>query len=125
MAVRAHQIIWHVLTLTLASCAAAPTARIMSIKECERSEVCTVRGLLEMSNDGHAYIGKIHIDGGGCVNVSLPEAESRRRSGQPMQMITVTGKVFPYVYENTLIEYRINNRKIGYGLCGDYFVFAK
>lgn len=97
----------------------------MNAEQCMRAEICKVHGLLEMSNDGHAYIGKLRLEDGTCVNVSLPEKESRRLSGQPAQMRTITGKVFPYVQENTFIEHRVNGRQIGYGLCGSHFVFVR
>jgi hypothetical protein len=114
-----------ILGLSLVSCASVPELEVMTAEQCARAEICKVRGLLEMSNDGHAYIGKLHLDDGTCVNVSLPERESRRLSGQPAQMRTITGNVFPYVQEDTFIEYRVNGRQIGYGLCGSYFVFVR
>lgn len=113
------------LMSTVASCVAFSPTKTMSVEECGRAETCTIRGFLEMSNDGHAYIGKVFLESGGCVNASLPEAESRRRSGRPMEVVTITGDVFSYIYEDSYIEYFIDNRKIGYGACGDYFLFVK
>ena len=89
------------------------------------ADVCTINGLLEISNDGHSYVGILHIDAGGCVNVSVPEREARRMSDKPARRVTVTGRVLPYVHENTFVEYRVNGRQIGYGLCGDHFLFVK
>lgn len=114
-----------ILGLSLVSCASVPELEVMTAEQCARAEICKVRGLLEMSNDGHVYIGKLHLDDGTCVNVSLPERESRRLSGQPAQMRMITGSVFPYVQEDTFMEYRVNGRQIGYGLCGSYFVFVR
>jgi hypothetical protein len=113
------------LGLSLVSCASAPKLEVMTAEQCARAEICKVRGSLEMSNDGHAYIGKLHLEDGSCVNVSLSEGQARRLSGQPAQMRTIIGKVFPYIQEDTLIEYRVNGRQIGYGLCGSYFVFVR
>jgi hypothetical protein len=97
----------------------------MTAEQCMRAEICKVHGLLEIANDGHAYIDKLRLEDGSCVDVSLPERESRRLSGKPAQMRTITGIVLPYVWENTLIEHRVNGRKIGYGLCGNRFVFVR
>ena len=72
-----------ILGLSLVSCASAPELEVMTAEQCARAETRKVRGMLEMSNDGQAYIGRLHLDDGSCVNVSLPEKESRRLSGQP------------------------------------------
>lgn len=114
-----------ILGLSLVSCATVPELELMTAEQCARAEICGVRGLLEMSSDGHAYIGRLQLDDGSCVNVSFAERQSRRLSEQPAQVRTITGKVFPYVYENTFIEYRVNGRLIGYGQCGRYFVFVR
>lgn len=78
-----------------------------------------------MSSDGHAYIGKLSLPDGTCVDVSLPESTSRRLAGQPPHQTTVVGRVLPYIYEDSIIDYKVNGRLIGYGKCGKFFLFVK
>lgn len=113
------------ITLGLGACKTTSETNAMTVTECEHSHVCTLQGLLEMSNDGHAYIGKMNVDGGGCVNVSLSEKQSKRMTGRPPQRKTITGRVLPYPHDLGFIEYRVNGRQIGYGKCGDYYIFVK
>jgi hypothetical protein len=80
--------------------------------------------MLEMSNDGHAYIGILKLSDGTCVNVSLPDRQSRRLMNLPAREMTVAGRVWPFVYEDALIEVRVNGRQIGYGNCGRSYVFV-
>ncbi len=78
-----------------------------------------------MSSDGHGFIGRLTLDEGGCVNVSLPVQASRALLNHAPTTMTVRGKVFPYVHDDNLLELQINGRSVGYGLCGDFFVFVK
>lgn len=62
---------------------------------------------------------------GRCINVSLPPAklERLRRTG-PVEM-TVTGEVYwePSAPGEEFVL-QIDGRTIGFGLCGDFFVFV-
>lgn len=75
----------------------------------------------------HAPTVQLDLRNGRCVNVSLPRErwEELRRSG-PREM-TVVGNVYREPRgvggEESVLE--INGRAIGYGLCGDFFVFVR
>ncbi len=114
-----------VVELLISSCSTDPSRLQKSGDQCRQADVCKVRGVLTMSNDGHAYIGKLQLSDGSCINVSLPESQSRSLFDRPAVVKTIKGRVFAYIHEDTFIDYRINNRPIGYGSCGSFFVFVK
>ena len=78
-----------------------------------------------MSSDGHAYIGILTLNDGRCINVSLPERQSQRLLNKPEQQTTIVGQVFSFPHDDDALGVQINGRAIGYGLCGDKFVFVK
>ncbi len=78
-----------------------------------------------MSNDGHGYIGRLELADGSCVNVSLPDRQSKILSLGPDKKMVLRGYVLPYVHDDAFIEYRVNGRSVGFGLCGEKFVFVK
>lgn len=91
---------------------------------CRQEIDCVVSGNLEMSSDGHAFIGILHLDGGGCLNVSLPDKQSRKLLGKAAARKTLTGSLYGYPDES-IDEFRINKRNIGFGLCGNKILYVK
>ena len=51
---------------------------------------------MEITSDGHGFIGKLVLENGECINVSLPSDRSRRLLGKPPQPIKVMGQVLRY-----------------------------
>lgn len=98
---------------------------VKAAAECEKLQGCSVSGLLEISNDGHAYIGILRLDDGSCINVSLPERQSKQLAAQAPQAAEVTGRVLFFPYEEGVQSFTVNGRKVGYGKCSRYFLFAK
>jgi hypothetical protein len=80
---------------------------------------------MSITNDGHAYIGKLVLSDGKCVDVSLPQSRVRKLLDQPPHKQTVNGRVFPYVHSGDFDEIRVNGRLIGYGSCGDFYVYVR
>jgi hypothetical protein len=88
--------------------------------------------MLEMSSDGHGFIGRLILDNGDCLNVSLSPRRSRALLGRPAQHVTVSGQVSPYpeisLYsqdsEYLVLSYSVKGRKVGQGRCGRYFLFV-
>lgn len=116
----------------LAGCASAqvhgdpPVA--MDVDQCKASDICSVSGRFEILNDGHAYIGKLDLPGGACVNVSVPVGRYRDylyKGPKAGNEIALSGRVLPYVYHDGFTEIRVNGRGIGYGRCGDFYIFVK
>jgi len=100
----------------------------MSFEQCEKSDICSISGAMELTNDGHAYIGKVVMSDGRCVNVSVPlEAYRDYESGREkfQNQVSLRGRVFPYAYGDGFTETLINGRKVGYGKCGNFYVFVK
>lgn len=109
----------------LVSCTSTAIPLATSAEERGRATRCKIEGTMNITNDGHAYIGQLVLSGGKCVDVSLPQSQVRKLLGQPPRKQTVNGRVLPYVYHGDLDEIRVNGRLIGYGSCGDFYVFVK
>ena len=113
-------------TLLLMGCATEPPPTVAKTgADCEEATVCKVEGLLEMSSDGHGWIGIVRLDDGSCVNVSLPEARSRSLLGRPAQHVMLSGKVVYFPRGPDILSFTVSGRKVGYGICGAHFVFVR
>lgn len=108
----------------LLGCAAAPPVA-KTVADCARVERCRVEGLLEMSSDGHGFIGIVTLEEGSCINVSLPVRRSQPLLGRPPQRVDLTGRVVFFPFEPGSLSFRVNGRPVGYGRCAPYFVFVK
>ena len=104
---------------------AAPPLRATTAKDCEKVEACAADGLLEMSNDGHAYIGILRLADGSCINVSLPEARSEILFKQTPKAADLTGTVVFFPFVEGALGFAVNGRKVGYGACMPYFLFVR
>lgn len=104
----------------------------LSAEQFHQCTECTASGMLEMSSDGHGFIGRLVLDNGDCVNVSLPPGRSRALLGKPAQRLKVSGPVLPYAQisleskdsEYLVLSYSVKGRKVGRGRCGPYFLFV-
>jgi hypothetical protein len=97
----------------------------MNYETCANSRTCVVRGIAAARLAEHASTAQFDLPDGRCINVSLPPAklERLRRNG-PIEM-TVTGEVYgdpSAAGEEVVLQ--IEGRTIGFGLCGDFFVFV-
>lgn len=111
--------------LTLAACIHGSEPAQARNKQCVSGEECKVSGLLTMSTDGHGYIGKLDVGGGKCLNVSIPDGDSKKLiTRKAAQKATLTGRWLPYVKEFGLAV-TVNGRTIGEGLCGDHYLFVR
>jgi hypothetical protein len=95
-----------------------------SYSGCARGRDCTASGMLTMSSDGHGFIGKLELENGTCLNVSLPVEVSRELLGQEPRQMTVVGRIYRYVHEYQTFVL-VDGRRIGEGLCGDYYLFVQ
>jgi hypothetical protein len=106
-------------------CGGATSQVSMDANACANAKKCTVRGSLEISNDGHAYIGKLTLPDRSCINVSLPLQETLIRLKHPPETMTVTGVPMPYPHDPEVFSFEVNGRKVGYGTCpGDFYLFV-
>jgi hypothetical protein len=110
----------------ISACATQPAAtRAQTAAACRDASTCPVSGNLEMSNDGHGYIGVLKLDDGSCINVSLPEKVSERLSGHAPERMTLTGRVLPFPHGEEILTFKVNGRRVGYGKCAPYYVFVE
>lgn len=97
----------------------------MTFDECSVAEdVCVIAGLLSMSSDGHGFIGELRFPDGRCVNVSLPISQSRKLMGQVPVAMSVRGVVLGFPFGENLSHFEVNGRRVGFGTCGNFFVFV-
>ena len=115
---------WMATLSLLGSCTSTAFPLATSAEECGHATRCKIEGTLSITNDGHAYIGKLLLSDGQCIDVSLPPSQVRKLLNQPLRKQTVRGSVHPYVYHGDFDEIRVNGRLIGYGSCGDFYVFV-
>ncbi|MEP3052470.1 MAG: hypothetical protein ABJP48_06945 [Erythrobacter sp.] len=97
----------------------------MTFEECAEAKFCTVSGNVTARAAEHAWMGELELPDGRCVSVSLPRAElADLRENGPRRM-TVQGQVFGDPSGSIeFVTLEIEGRKIGLGLCGDFFVFV-
>jgi hypothetical protein len=97
----------------------------MSYEECARARFCTVSGSVTARAADHAWMGQLELPDGRCVSISLPPQVLRKLRENGPRRMTVTGQVFGDPSGNTEIAtLEVQRRKIGLGLCGDFFVFV-
>jgi hypothetical protein len=114
-----------VLPLVGACATQQPPTRAQTAAACRDAFICQVTGSLEMSSDGHGYIGVLKLDDGSCINVSLPEKVSQRLRGRAPERMTLTGRVLPFPQGENILTLKVNGRRVGYGRCGAFYVFVK
>ena len=113
------------LLLLLGGCV-TPSQRSMTFDECSVAEdVCAISGLLSMSSDGHGFIAELRLADGRCVNVSLPISLSRKLLRQAPRAMSVHGAVLGYPIGEDVSHFEVNGRRIGFGECGNFFVFVE
>lgn len=111
--------------IALVSCKTTPQQPPMTAAECQAASRCVAEGMLEMSTDGHAYIGILRMADGACINVSLPERESEKLFGKKPVQRMVAGGVFPFPFsDEEMFSWKVNGRKIGFGTCGAHYIFV-
>jgi hypothetical protein len=112
--------------VVLASCqTATQQQQPMSAAECALAKWCVAEGQLRMSTDGHGYIGILLLADGSCINVSLPERESKKQLGKPPVHQAIAGAVFPFPFaDDEMLGWKVNGRKVGFGTCGPNYVFV-
>ena len=112
------------LLIPSTGCVTAP--RPVNYETCATSRVCVIRGIATAKMGEHAPTVQLDLEDGRCINASLPQErlEDLRRSG-PREM-TIVGNVYrePLTEGGEEAVLQINGRTIGFGLCGDFFVFV-
>ena len=100
----------------------------LSKEECREASTCELVGRLTRSSDGHAWIGRLTLDSGECVNVSTPDdlMEQLGDTGEVNARLVGSSIRYPDFASGPVItRFVINGREIGIGRCGDFFVFIE
>jgi len=111
--------------LVLSACVGLGVKHAETASECATASVCRISGLLEMGSDGHGFLGNMLLPDGMCINVSLPDEQSKRLLGKPPVRMEIQGPVLPFPYDEDAISFKVNGRKVGFGNCGDFYIFVK
>jgi hypothetical protein len=112
-------------SLIVLFCSSCAAEKNMTRDQCVNASACSIEGVLTMSSDGHAFIGVLTLDDKSCINVSLPEKRSEYLLGKSGKLTVISGLVVSFPHADDAMEFAINGRRVGYGLCGDKFVFVK
>ena len=107
---------------TTTSCVHAEALHGIKMVQCAISGLCKASGMLEMSSDGHGFIGVLRFPDGTCINVSLPDKESEALLGKSQSFRTVIGVYKTFNYNGQEIM-RINGRRVGIGNCNTRYLF--
>ena len=100
----------------------------MSKEECRAASVCSLAGDLTLSSSGYAWIGRLTLDSGECVNVSLPDEVTRTLAESGANGVRLVGDVVRYPeFENNyvVVSFAVRGREVGIGGCGDFLVFVE
>ena len=97
----------------------------MTYELCATSQRCVVSGLVTATPAEHAWMGRLVLPDGRCVAISLPETDIASLRQQGPQLMTVSGRVYGDPSAETEVAYlEIEGRRVGLGLCGNFFVFV-
>jgi hypothetical protein len=110
--------------LVLPSCVSFGSFADAARNTCELGKQCHAIGQLEMSSDGHGFIGVMRFGDGRCVNVSLPDEQSRLIIGKPTHRRKVKGNFMAFVFDSEEM-FMISGRRIGLGRCGVNYIFVE
>lgn len=109
----------------LAGCASSGVKHSTTAIGCEDAAICEVSGFLTMKSDGHGFIGEVVMADGSCIDVSLPEEQSRKLIGQPPRRVEVQGPVLPFPFGENIMGFKVNGRDVGFGSCQDFYIFVR
>jgi len=99
----------------------------MTYEGCAASKVCVVHGIATARLAEHAPTVQLDLPTGRCINVSMPRQRWEALRNRGPTAITVSGTVYrePSADNGGETVLEINGRRIGYGLCGRFFVFVR
>lgn len=96
---------------------------------CVKSERCELEGLLRIVPAEHTVTGKMDVQGGACVNVSLPPAVMEMVKKRGPSSVRVKGEKIGDAtqvldgVQTTFVEYQ--GRRLGLGICDGLVVFVR
>ena len=94
----------------------------MTYERCSRADLCTMRGHLTAVQAGQAWMGKLALPDGRCVDASLPAQMIYELQQSGGNDVTVRGRVIS-VPANTQAM-TVEGRVIGQATCGNFILFV-
>lgn len=114
------------LSTALTGCAHKVGAELpMTIEQCRQAKRCVIGGELSVAQIGGVTMGKLQLEGGSCVSASLPLAmiETLEKSGT--RQTVLSGTIFPIPTDIEVASISVNQRKIGLGICGNFYLYVE
>lgn len=100
---------------------------VNEISECQHRDRCVVSGLMSIEEINHVHMGELVTGKGECINISLPKVAVKKYSKRDKSNVMVAGVLYrtPVMQEDGItLQYKINGRRVGWGQCGDYYLFV-
>lgn len=98
---------------------------LMKFDQCVSSKYCRVSGNLSLKEVDHVLMGRLTMDDGRCLNVSLPKGTVQRLRAEGAVNEVVVGRVFPSYPDPDLAEIYIAGRRVGLSQCGNVLLFVE
>ena len=113
--------------ITLNSCASTENSqsKIMTLEQCQDSDICIIEGIISFHYVDHVKMGKLTLPDDRCVNVSFDEKMIEKIETKKDKKILVKGRSLPGFADETLASLKVNGRRIGLSQCGDFYVFVE
>lgn len=111
---------------TLAACSTTKDKE-MTPSDCRKARHCTITGTASIEEIRHVKMLKLVVSDGSCIHVSINNEKISKYEKEPGKQVTVTGEVFPVppTDDESLAFIKVNNRRIGWGSCSDFYIFIK
>jgi len=118
-----------VVSCLLSGCSATShdmsSVPLMSFDQCLSSKYCRVSGELSLKEVDHVLMGRLTMDDGKCLNVSLPKRTVQHLRSEGTVSQVVVGRVFPSYPDPDLAEIYIAGRRVGLSQCGNILLFVE
>lgn len=96
----------------------------MTVAECRAAKVCRSEGVMSIVEAQHVKMGRLSLPGGSCILVSLPRKTVEGFLFKPEQPMSIAGDVYPASGGDDVATLTVRGRRVGWGLCGDFYVFV-
>lgn len=100
------------------------TGKAMTFENCSEGPVCVITGRLSVELVDHVKMGRLVLQDGSCVNVSLPPSSVRKAEEYPARMQTISGKVKHGEFDENTVSLIVKGRRVGLSQCGTFYVFV-
>ncbi len=111
----------------LQACASAPApvAESMTYEECQHASRCQISGVLHLRSVDLVQMGRLNLDDGRCINVSLPDNMIEELGRRMPKRQVIKGRVFIGGHrDESAWSMVIEGRKVAISQCGDFYIFV-